>query len=98
MNTITKKELLDYWLKDAQVIAQSQHFDIDRDYNLIECFKEVKYITKPKIEISELENMVVIYINYKKTPKHINIIELKMSKPKFLYRDKEIYKFDKIID
>ena len=93
MNTITKKELLDYWLKDVQEIAQSQHFDIDGDYNLIEfCL-----FTKPKIEINDLENMVVIHIKYQ-IPEQINITELKMSKPKFIHRDKEIYKFDKIID
>ena len=101
MNTITKKELLDYWLKDAQGIAQIQHLDIDTDYNLIGCglgFKDVKYIRKPKIEISDLENMVVIYIKYQIIPEHINIIELKMSKPKYILRDKEIYKFDKVIN
>jgi hypothetical protein len=101
MNTITKKELLDYWLKDAQVIAQSQHFDIDSDYNLIEFslrFKDGKYITKPKIEISDLENMVVIYIKYQIISEHINITEIKMSKPKYILRDKEIYKFDKVIN
>jgi hypothetical protein len=101
MNTITKKELLDYWFKDAQEIARSQNLDIDIDYNLIEFglgFKDGKYITKPKIEISDLENMVVIYIKYQIIPEHINITELKMSKPKFIYRDNEFYKFDKVID
>jgi hypothetical protein len=101
MNTITKKELLDYWLKDAQGIAQSQHFDIDSDYNLIEfglSFKGGKYITNPKIEISDLENMVVIYIKYQIIPEHINITELKMSKPKFVFRNKEVYFFNKVID
>jgi hypothetical protein len=101
MNTITKKELLDFCLKDAQEIARSQHLDIDSDYNLIEFglgLKDEKYIRKPKIEISDLENMVVIYIKYQIIPEHINIIELKMSKPKYILRDKEIYKFDKVIN
>jgi hypothetical protein len=103
MNTITKKELLDFCLKDAQQIARIQHLDIDTDYNLIEFglgFKDGKYIRKPKIEINDLENMVVIYIKYQKlpVPEHINITELKMSKPKCIFRNKELFKFDKVID
>jgi hypothetical protein len=102
MNTITKKELLDYWFKDAQEIARSQNLDIDIYYNLIEFglgFKDGKYIRKPKIEISDLENMVVIYIKYQKIPilELINITELKMSKPKWIFRNKELYKFDKVV-
>ena len=102
MNTITKKELLDFCLKDAQEIARSQHLDIDTEYNLIEFglgFKDVKYIRKPKIEINDLENMVVIYIKYEKIrlPEHTNITELKMSKPKWIFRNKELYKFYKVI-
>jgi hypothetical protein len=101
MNTITKKELLDFCLKDAQEIARSQNLDIDNDYNLIEFglgFKDGKYIRKPKIEISDLENMVVVCIKYQKisVTEHNNITELKMSKPKWVFRNKELYKFDKI--
>jgi hypothetical protein len=103
MNTITKKELLDFCLKDAQEIARSQNLDIDNDYNLIEFglgFKDGKYIRKPKIEISDLENMVVICFKYQKisVTEHNNITELKMSKPKWVFRNKELYKFDKIIN
>ena len=99
--TITKKELLDYWLYSAKEIANSQHLDIDNNYNLIQYgqgYKDGKYITKPRIEISDLENMVVIYIKYQIIPEHINITELKMSKPKFVFRNKEVYFFNKVID
>lgn len=99
MNTITQKELLDYWLKDAQGIARSQYLDIDSNYNLIQTnLKGGNYFTKPKIEIDDnFENKVVIYIKYQTQPEHINITELMLSKPKFILRDKENYEFNKVI-
>jgi hypothetical protein len=101
MNTITKKELLDYWLKDAKVIANSQHLDIDSDYNLIQygqVYKGGKFITNPRIEIDDsLEYIVIINIKYQIITEHKNITELKMSKPKSIIRDKKIYNFNKVI-
>ena len=89
MNTITKKELLDYCLKQAQQLAESQYLEIDSDYNLLENGKAIK----PKIEINDsFERMVVIDILYE----HINK-KLNMSKPKYVVRGKEIYKFDKVV-
>jgi hypothetical protein len=99
--TITKKELLDYWLYSAKEIVNSQHLEIDNDYNLIQYgqgYKDGKYITKPRIEIDDsLERMVIINIKYQIMPEHINITELKMSKPKCILRGKEIYNFNKVI-
>jgi hypothetical protein len=101
MNTITEKELLGYWFKDAKVIANSQHLDIDSDYNLIQYgqgYKYGKFITKPRIEIDDsLEYIVIINIKYQIIPEHKNITELKMSKPKSIFRDKKIYNFNKVI-
>ena len=34
--TITQKELLDYCLKQAQQLAESQYLEIDSDYNLLD--------------------------------------------------------------
>ena len=99
--TITKKELLDYWLYSAKEIANSQHLDIDNDYNLIQYgqgYKDGKYITKPRIQIDDsLERIVIINIKYQIIPEHINITELKMSKPKCIIRGKKIYNFNKVI-
>lgn len=93
-NTITQKELLDYCLKQAQQLAESQYLEIDSDYNLLENGKAIK----PKIEINDsFERMVVIDILYQIMPHHINIKKLNMSKPKYVVRGKEIYKFDKVI-
>jgi hypothetical protein len=101
MNTITEKELLGYWFKDAKVIANSQHLDIDIDYNLIQygqCYKDGNFITKPRIEIDDsLEYIVIINIKYQIISEHINITELKMAKPKSIIRDKKIYNFNKVI-
>ena len=89
INTITKKELLDYCLKQAKQLAESQYLVIDSDYNLLENGKAIK----PKIEINDsFERMVVIDILYE----HINK-KLNMSKPKYVVRGKEIYKFDKVV-
>jgi len=94
INTITQKELLDYCLKQAQQLAESQYLEIDSDYNLLENGKAIK----PKIEINDsFERMVVIDIVYEIIPEHINIKKLNMSKPKYVVRGKEIYKFDKVI-
>jgi len=95
MNTITQKELLDYSLKQAQQLAESQYLEIDSDYNLLDNGKAIK----PKIEINDsFERMVVIDIIYQIImPEHINIKKLNMSKPKYVVRGKEIYKFDKVI-
>lgn len=99
--TITEKELLRYWLYSAKEIANSQHLDIDNDYNLIEYgqgYKDGKFITKPIIEIDDsFERMVIINIKYQIIPEHINITELKMSKPKSILRGKKIYNFNKVI-
>ena len=93
INTITQKELLDYCLKQAQQLAESQYLVIDSDYNLLENGKAIK----PKIEINDsFERMVVIDIIYQIIPEHI-IKKLNMSKPKYIVRGKEIYKFDKVI-
>ena len=78
-NTITKKELLDYCLKQAQQLAESQYLEIDSDYNLLENGKAIK----PKIEINDsFERMVVIDIVYEIIPEQINIKKLNMSKTK----------------
>lgn len=99
--TITEKELLGYCLKDAKSIANSQHLDIDNDYNLIQYgqgYKDGKFITKPIIEIDDSsERMVIINIKYQIIPEHINITELKMSKPKSIFTGKKIYNFNKVI-
>jgi hypothetical protein len=99
--TITEKELLGYCLKDAKAIANSQHLDIDNDYNLIQYgqgYKDGKFITKPIIEIDDSsERMVIINIKYQIIPEHINITELKMSKPKSIFTGKKIYNFNKVI-
>jgi len=95
INTITQKELLDYCLKQAQQLAESQYLEIDSDYNLLDNGKAIK----PKIEINDsFDWMVVIDIIYEIImPEHINIKKLNMSKPKYVVRGKEIYKFDKVI-
>jgi DTW domain-containing protein YfiP len=94
INTITQKELLDYCLKQAQQLAESQYIEIDSDYNLLENGVAIK----PKIEINDsFERMVVIDIVYQIIPEHINIKKINMSKPKYVLRGKEIYKFDKVI-
>jgi hypothetical protein len=93
-NTITQKELLDYCLKQAQELAKSQYLEIDSDYNLL----DNGYAIKPKIVINDsFERMVVIDILYQIVPEHINIKKINMSKPKYVVRGKEIYKFDKVI-
>ncbi len=90
-----EKELLDYCLKQAQQLAESQYLKIDSDYNLLDNGKAIK----PKIEINDsFERMVVIDIIYEIImPEHINIKKLNMSKPKYVVRGKEIYKFDKVV-
>lgn len=99
--TITEKELLGYWFKDAKAILNSQHYDLDTDYNLIEYgegYKDGKFITKPRIEIDDiLEDRVIINITYQIIPQHINITVLKMSKPKSIFRGRQIYNFNKVI-
>jgi hypothetical protein len=92
---LLEKELLDYCLKQAQQLAESQYLKIDSDYNLLDNGKAIK----PKIEINDsFERMVVIDIIYEIImPEHINIKKLNMSKPKYVVRGKEIYKFDKVV-
>jgi hypothetical protein len=101
MNTITKKELLDYILKKAKEIAQSQHLDIDSDYNLIEYgegYKDGKFLIQPKIEIDDsFEHIVIVNILYQLHPEHLNVKKLNLVETKYVLRNKEFYKFDKVI-
>jgi len=95
MNTITEDELLKYFYKDATSICESLNINIDEDYNLID---EDKKIIKPKIYIDDtFKSILVIKVQYKIHKEHDNIIEIKMSKPKTIFRGKELYQFDKVV-
>jgi hypothetical protein len=102
MNTITKKELLDYWLYSAKEIMESQCCEIDNDYFLldinkwgVDLYPKEKLFLEPIIEIDDnLEHIVVIRIKYEYVP----TLKLIMSKPKFVFRNKEVYFFNKVID
>lgn len=95
MNTITEYELLKYFWKDAKSICERQEIEIDEDYNLVD---NKKNIVKPEIEIHDTHGYwVVIKIKYEIFAEHNNITEIKMSKPKNIYRGKELYQFDKVV-
>ena len=113
MNTITKKELLEYYYEDAKKIVESQYLEIDENYNLLDRHKwvtanstlshNVKGITEPLITINELENKNIIIINIKYNRLDsfghlVGDIELNLSKPKSIIKDGEVYEFNKIID
>jgi hypothetical protein len=112
MNTITQKELLEYYYEDAKKIVESQYLEIDEQYNLLDRYEwittnskndhNVKGITKPLITINELENrnIIVINIKYNRLDSFghpVGDIELNLSKPKSIIKDGEIYTFDKIV-
>ena len=95
MNTITKYDLLKYFWQDAKSICDRQEIEIDEDYNLVD---NEKNIVKPEIEIDDTNaHLVVIKIKYKIVTEHTNITEIKMSKPKHIFRGKELYQFDKVV-
>ena len=95
MNTITKDELLKYFWKDAKSICDRQEIEIDEDYNLVD---NEKNIVNPEIEIDDTHAyMVIIKIKYKIVTEHTNITEIKMSKPKHIFRGREAYQFNKVI-
>jgi hypothetical protein len=95
MNTITQDELLKYFYKDATSICESLNINIDENYNLVGDDKE---LTKPKIDIDDtFKSILVIKVQYKIQKEHDNIIEIKMSKPKTIFRGKELYQFDKVV-
>ena len=113
MNTITQKELLEFCLPVAREILASQYLEIDDQYNLLDRYKwitanskndhNVKGITKPLITINELEgrNIIVINIKYNRLDSFghpVGDIELNLPNLKYIIKDGEIYKFDKIID
>ena len=110
MNTITQKELLEYYLKDAKQILASQYLEIDENYNLLDRHEwitakskndhNVKGITKPLITINELEDIIVINVKYNRLNSFghpVGDIELNLSKPKYIERNKEIYTFEKVL-
>lgn len=110
MNTITQKELLEYYYEDAKKIAESQYLEIDEQYNLLDRCKwitammtlshNVKGITKPLTTINELEDIILINIKYNRLDSFghpVGDIELNLSKPKYIIKDGEIYNFDKIV-
>ena len=101
MNTIKKNELLDYWLYDAKEIMESQCCEIDNNYFLldinkwgIDLYPKEPLNLEPIIEIDDkLEHIVVIRIKYERVP----TLQLIMSKPKYVFRNKEPYFFNKVI-
>ena len=113
MNTITQKELLEFCLSDAREILASQYLEIDEQYNLLDRYQwiiandtldhNVKGITEPIITINELEgrNIIVINIKYNRLDSFgnpVGDIELNLPKLKYIIKDGEFYRFDKIID
>ncbi len=112
MNTITQKELLEYYYEDAKKIIESQYLEIDDQYNLLDRHKwitvmmtlshNVKKDTTftPSITINdEFNDIIVINIKYKRLDSFghpVGDIELNLSKPKYIIKDGEIYNFDKI--
>jgi hypothetical protein len=110
MITITKKELLEFYYQDIKKIVESQYLEIDEQYNLIDRYQwiiandtldhNVKGITEPLITINELENIIVINIKYNRLDSFghpVGDIELKLPKLKYIMKDGEVYRFDKII-
>ena len=111
MNTITQKELLEFCLSHAREILASQYLEIDEQYNLLDRYRwvadndtlshNVKGTTKPLITINELkEDIIVINIKYNRLDSfghHIGDIELNLLNLKYIIKDGEIYKFDKIV-
>jgi hypothetical protein len=112
MNTITKNELLKYYLEGAKRIVESQYLELDEQYNLLDSYRwitanwtlshNVIDIIEPSITINdELKSIVIINIKYKRLTKfgeNIGDIELNISKPKSIIKDGEVYEFDKVID
>jgi len=95
MNTITQDELLKYFYKDAISVCESLNINIDENYNLV---GEDKELIKPKIDIDDtFKSILVIKVQYKIHKEHDNIIEIKMSKPKSIFRGKELYEFERVI-
>jgi hypothetical protein len=112
MNTITQKELLKFCLSDAKKIIESQYLEIDEQYNLLDRHRwitanstlghNVKGKTEPLITINELEgrNIIVINIKYNRLDAFghpAGDIELNLLNLKYIIKDGEIYKFDKIV-
>jgi hypothetical protein len=112
MNTITQKELLEFCLSNAREILASQYLEIDDQYNLLDRYRwvtandtlshNVKGITEPLITINELEgrNIIVINIKYNRLNSFghpVGDIELNLLNLKYIIKDGEIYKFDKIV-
>lgn len=110
MNTITQKELLEFCLSDAMGILSSQYLEIDEQYNLLDRYRwitendtlshNVKGITEPLITINELENIIVINIKYNRLDSFghpVGDIELNLLNLKYIIKDGEVYKFDKIV-
>ena len=112
MNTITKNELLKYYLDHAKKIVESNYLELDEKYNLLDTYSwvtenmtlshNVKEIIAPSITINdELKRIVVINIKYKRLNKfgeNIGDIELNLCKPKSIIKDGGVYEFDKVID
>jgi len=89
MNTISRKELLDYYYSEFKKFCESQFYKIDENYCLI--LNEKLY--KPEFKIEDHDNKFIIIIKYPEYP----ILELSMTKPKHIKKENNLYEFKTII-